>query len=179
LTDLPVQLASILKEINGLILYNGALHVRGAASQPKWHSLRDAWHGEQSFQSLYDAVRSADIPFAQDQFGDQFLIRDGKVVRLLAETGKIEPLATDLDSFWSHVYADIVRFLNVGIDRPIEPGQLIGAYPPFCFKKSGAGAALFPVPAEEVILFHADLAKRLRDVPVGTRLVAKVTPPTA
>jgi hypothetical protein len=40
-----------------------------------------------------------DVPFAQDAVGDQWLLRDGRVVRLLAETGDIENHDDDLVGF--------------------------------------------------------------------------------
>jgi hypothetical protein len=173
--ELPPQLRDVLSETNGFIIHKGALHVRGASLQPEWHSLRTAWQGEKAFQSLYDSIRATDVPFAQDQFGDQFLIRDGKIIRLLSETGEVQPFVQSLDVFFSRVRDDIEGFLNVRIDHPVEPGQLLLAYPPFCFEESRAGVSLTPTVAREVILFHLDLAKQLCNIPVGQRVRVRVT----
>ena len=136
--------------------------------------MRTAWFGPNAFHVLYDDVCPSDIPFAQDQLGDQFLIRAGVVLRLFAETGEIERLADSLQDFFGKVSSDIEGFLNVGLSRKMEPGQLLHAYPPFSFKESGAGATLAPLPASEVILFHADLARQVRDVPNGRRVEFKL-----
>jgi hypothetical protein len=175
LRELPTDLVHILSDMNGFILHEGALHVRGACLAPEWHSLRAAWHGPKAFHTLYDNVRPSDIPFAQDQVGDQFLIREGVVLRLSAETGEIGPLADSLQDFFSRVSSDIESFLNVGLGHRMQPGQLLHAYPPFCFQESGAGASLAPLPASEVILFHADLARQIRDIPDGGQVEFKVT----
>ncbi len=174
LRELPADLVRVLSDTNGFILHNGALHVRGACLVPEWHSLRSAWRGPKAFHILYDGVRSSDVPFAQDQVGDQFLIRDGGVLRLSAETGETERLAESLQDFFSQVSSDIEGFLKVGLSHTLEPGQLLQAYPPFCFQESGAGASLRALPASEVILFHADLARQIRDVPDGGRVEFKV-----
>ncbi len=158
----------------GFILHEGAVHVRGACSAPEWHSLRAAWRGPKAFHILYEDVRPSDIPFGQDQVGDQFLIRDGVVFRLSAETGEIERLTDSLQDFFSRVSSDIEAFLNVGLSHKMQPGQLLHAYPPFCFQESGAGASLAPLPASEVILFHADLARQIRDVPDGGKVEFKL-----
>ncbi|HZO85002.1 MAG TPA: hypothetical protein VFC26_07305, partial [Verrucomicrobiae bacterium] len=173
LPEVRANLFQILSQINGFILHDGALHVRGASLAPEWHSLRAAWRGKGSFTTLYPNVKPSDIPFAQDQFGDQFLIREGKILRLFAETGEIEPLAESLEDFLFRVEDDIETFLTVGFRDKLQPGELLLAYPPFCFQESGANASLKPVPAGEVISFHADLARQIRDVPDGGQVQIK------
>ena len=175
LRDLPPELVRVLNDTNGFILHAGALHVRGACLTPEWHSLRLAWRGPNAFHKLYDSVQVTDIPFAQDQLGDQFLIRNGNVLRLSAETGKVEPLANSLEDFFGRVSEDIEGFLNVGLRHIMQPGQLLLAYPPFVFRESGTGTSLKPVPAGEVILFHADLARQIRDVPEGGQVKFRIT----
>lgn len=170
LSKLPSELTTLLSEVDGFILHRGAVHFRGACLKPGWHSLRDAWQGPNAFHVLYDEVRPSDIPFAQDQLGDQFLLRDGVVLRLSAETGDVERLAASLEDFLGKVNSDIEGFLNVGLQHVMEPGQLLHAYPPFCFQEAARGVSLKPVPAMEVILFHADLAKQIRDVPDGGKV---------
>jgi hypothetical protein len=175
LRDLPTQLRDLLSEVNGFIVYEGALHVRGASLQPEWHSLRAAWQGEKAFHSLYDSIQPTDIPFGQDQFGDQFLLREGEIIRLLSETGEIQPVIESLHGFLGKVRDNIERFLKVRIDHPLQPGQLLFAYPPFCFEESRAGVSLTATRADEVILFHADLAKQMLSIPLGQRIRMRVT----
>jgi hypothetical protein len=175
LRELPAELVRILSDTNGFVLREGALHVRGASLSPEWHSLRVAWRGPSAFHTLYETVRPTDIPFAQDQVGDQFLLRDGRVLRLSGETGDVEPLADRLEDFFSRVSEDIEGFLNVGLAHTMQPGQLLLAYPPFVFRESGTGASLKPVRAGEVILFHADLARQIRDLPNGGQVELKFT----
>ena len=175
LRDLPPGLVRILSDTNGFILHDGALHVRGASLMPEWHSLRVAWRGPSAFHTLYESVQVADIPFAQDQVGDQFLIRDTAVLRLSAETGEVERLADGFEDFFSRVSEDIEGFLNVGLRHAMQPGQLLLACPPFVIQESGADASLKPVRAGELILFHADLARQIRDVPDGGQVEFRVT----
>jgi hypothetical protein len=174
LRELPAELVRLLADTNGFILHEGAVHIRGACLSPDWHSLRTAWRGPEAFHVLYEDVRSSDIPFAQDQVGDQFLIREGIILRLSAETGELGTLVGSLQDFLTGVTSDIEGFLAVGLSHRMQPGQLLHAYPPFCFRESGAGASLRPVPASEVIRFHADLARQLREVPDGGQVEFKL-----
>src|SRR5690348_3725097 len=175
LRELPPELAGILTEINGFILHDGALHVRGASLAPEWHSLRAPWREPEPFSALYPTVQPADIPFAQDQVGDQFLLRHGHVLRLSAETGDVEPVANSVDDFLTRVSEDIEGFLNVGLCHTMKPGQLLLAYPPFLFRESGAATSLRSSPASEVIRFHGDLARQIRDLPDGSQVQVKLT----
>jgi len=175
LATLPDGLRAAIAHPAGFILHHGAIHFRGCVHQPDWHSLRTAWHSECAFHRLYPAVLETDIPFAQDQLGDQYFIRGEEVFRLDAETGDIERFAPDLESFLAGIGGDIADYLNVGLDHQLKPGFLLRAYPPFCMAESGKSASLRPVPAEELIHFHADLAAQIRDVPDGGKIVFTVT----
>lgn len=175
LRELPPGLVRVLSDTNGFILHEGAIHVRGASRTPEWHSLRAAWQGSSAFHTLYESVQATDIPFAQDLVGDQLLLRGGRVVRLFAETGEVQALVSSLEDFFTRLSEDIEGFLNVGLGHPMQPGQLLLAFPPFVFQESGAGSSLKPVRAEEVILCHANLARQIRDIPDGGQVEVKVS----
>jgi hypothetical protein len=181
LARLPSNLAGLLRQLNGFIQFHGGLHVRGACREPAWHALRDAWEGESAFHRLYPEVRPEDVPFAEDCLGDQFLLRDGQVVKLAAETGEVEPLGVGLGGFFQAVEADPAGFLSL---QPLihfqedggrlAPGQLLAAFPPFCTKESEDGVNLTAVPADERRRYLADLAAKLRDVPDGGEIEFRV-----
>ena len=175
LRELPADLVRVLSDTNGFILHEGAVHVRGACLTPEWHSLRFAWRGPKAFHSLYTDVRPSDIPFAQDQVGDQFLIREGGVLRLYAETGEIERLSDTLQDFFSRMSSDIDGFLNVGLSHTMQPGQLLHAYPPFCIKDTSVEISMRPLPATEVILVHARFAKEIAEIPDGEQIEIRPT----
>jgi hypothetical protein len=168
LARLTPNLQALLRSMNGFVQYHGGLHVRGACEGPSWHSLRAVLEGESALHALYEDVRPEDIPFGQDCVGDQFLLRDRKVHRLLAETGEVEFVAAGLPSFFEAVQADPVEFLKLHpllqLQREgalLQPGELIHAYPPFCTKEAAQGVSLRAVPAQQVISFHAAMAAQL------------------
>jgi hypothetical protein len=118
----PVHRA-LLEQVNGFVAYSGGLHVRGAVREPEWHSLRAAWKGREALSVLYPAVESMDVPFAQDAFGDQFLLREGMVYRLFGKTGDVENLDVSLDGFLEQACADPLGYLNLS---PLEQFQAEG-----------------------------------------------------
>jgi hypothetical protein len=178
---IPTNLAGLLQQLNGFIQFHGGLHVRGACRQPGWHSLRDAWVGIHAFHSLYPAVYLEDIPFAEDCLGDQFILRDGQVLRLAAETGALQALDLGLAEFFQAVQANPIEFLSL---QPLlqfqrdggalQPGQLLAAYPPFCTEQSAVGVHLAAVSTDERRRFLADFATQIRNVPNGGKFVFKL-----
>ncbi len=181
LARLPDPLRQWLLVTNGYVAYHGGLHVRGACLEPTWHSLRAAWFGEVALHRLFPSVRPEDIPFAQDAFGDQYLVRDGAVVHLCGETGEVTPIARDLETFDREVRADPTQYLGLGpledfraSGGTLEPGYLLNVYPPVCSRESEAGVSLRPIPALEQVRWLAMLAEQLRGVPDGTRVTLVV-----
>jgi hypothetical protein len=183
---LPSGLADFLHRTNGYVAYHGGFHLRGACVAPAWHSLRVVWLGDYALSKLFPAVRADDVPFGQDALGNQYLLRDGVVHQLWAETGDLESMAVDLETFDRNVREDPVDYLSLApleayraSGHELEPGHLLHAWPPYCSRESEAGVSLRPVPALAHIAWLASFAKQLRDVPDGTRLKVVVREPPA
>ncbi|MGH7627284.1 MAG: hypothetical protein ACREOJ_18455 [Gemmatimonadaceae bacterium] len=183
LADLPAELSTLLLEDNGLIAFDGGLHIRGACNSPDWHSLRAAWRGPGAFWRSYDTLQPEDIPFAEDCLGDQYLLRKAAVMHLSGETGEISERATSLTEFLNEVVLDPMRALSLeplhefrsGGSR-LKPGQLLNVYPPFCATFEGP-RSYRAIPSAEQHAFLGALAKQLRDLPDGTAVEFKVLPP--
>lgn len=168
LDRVPVGLRRFLEAVNGLIAYGGGLHIRGACSEPLWHSIRAAWEGPQAFHRFYMDVQPADVPFAEDAVGDQWLLRDGGVLRLSAETGGTETLGITLAQFLTAVEVTpidtlglqpLMRFQAEG--GRLRPGELLDVYPPFCTAQAAQGVHLAAVPTDERLRFLSQLAREM------------------
>lgn len=177
LERLPKSLAALLQQTNGYVHYHGGLHLRGACKAPSWHSLREAWLGADAWHRHYPEVEESDIPFAEDCLGDQFLLRDGNVWHLYAETGEMEDLEATFKEFMQNIEDDpgehlglhpLLQFQREG--GHLQPGQLLAAYPPFCTEESEDGVTLAAVPAEERHRFLFEFAAKIRDLPDGGQL---------
>ena len=164
--SLTSDLWNILTGENGFILNHGALHVRGACQSPEWHSLRAAMFGPTAFHEYYRNVQPSDIPFAQDMFGDQYLIRGQEILKLSAESDELEPFARSLKEFFEGVDDDLEEYLNVSCDFELEPGQLLLAWPPFVVSSEDS-PQLKTIDGAEVISLHAEIARQIRDMPDG------------
>lgn len=168
----PPELQHFLKQCNGFILFSGGLHVRGTCHTPEWHSLSRVWRGDDALSELYDSVEPTDVPFAQDCMGDQFLLREGRVIQLVAEEDTPHDLNLSLDEFFGECIANPENFLSFSFQRPLQPGEVFFAYPPFVMK-SDTPASLRPVPTLQALHVHASIAKQLRDLPEGAEIRIK------
>lgn len=174
LSQLPIDYVELLREMNGFIAFDGGFHLRGVCDNPAWHSLAEAWIGENSLHRLFPSVRKSDIPFGEDCMGDQFLLRESVVYRLSGESGDCESLGLSWQQFFERLTADPFEFLRlqplVQFQRHggrLEPGQLLSAYPPFISEESRDGISLSAVPAAERILFLADFARQFASIADG------------
>lgn len=174
LAQLPAGLAGALRLRNGCVAYLGGFHVRGACRAPAWHSLRHAWHGADALHHLFPEVEPSDVPFAEDAFGDQFLLREGAVVQLHGELGELSDAAESLEAFFTALaagaeqvldYQPLLTFRQAGGE--LQPGQLLAAFPPFVLQADGSSRELRAVDALEQRRSLAHLARRLHGLPDG------------
>jgi hypothetical protein len=175
LDELPRDLRSLLRQANGFVAYGGALHVRGACLAPDWHALRTAWQGAAAIASCYRSVFTADVPFAQDALGDQYLLRDGAVWHLKAEIDESELFADSLPEFLEQVSAAPLDYLVLGPlqdfwdqDGHLQPGELLSVYPPLIMRANPSTYSYRAIPAADRLAFLASFAAQVRDLPDGT-----------
>jgi len=173
---------ALLAELNGFVAFGGGLHLRGACVAPAWHSLRHAWRGDAALYRLFPALASDDVPFAEDALGDQYVLRDGRVVHLSAETGELAPREVGLEQFLAEAFEDPVNYLGLQPLQQFEaeggrlqPGQLLSVYPPFCTEESANGVSLRAVPSADRIGFLSELAAHVSGLADGTKLRFEIT----
>ncbi len=181
LNQVPEDYRRLLQQVNGSILFDGGLHIRGAVLSPEWHSLRKVWFGDFALYKLFPAIENTDVPFAQDCLGDQFLLRKNVVHKLDAESGEIESLRMDLETFLSRSQENPVEFLSL---QPLlqflreggemKPGQLLSVYPPYITKESANGVSLRAILMFDRIGFLANFARQIAGIPDGAKLENKV-----
>jgi hypothetical protein len=181
LDRLPTDLQQLLAQRNGFVAYRGGLHVRGACVEPRWHSLRAAMEGPESFAARFRTVKKDDVPFAQDLFGDQFILRDGKVFKLDSYADQLEEVAEGVVDFFGKVQRDPIDLLELGhltqfegTGETLRPGELLMEWPPFVVSESRKGVSLRRIPAQERLEFLADIARQLRGVADGTKVEFKI-----
>jgi hypothetical protein len=183
LEELPRELAMVLRHTNGFVATRGAFHLRGASFTPAWHSIRVAWRGPHALAERYRTVHEADVPFAEDALGDQYLLREGEVWRLDAESDRMELSAPSLHYFLEAVSDDPVCFLNLGPllefwdqGGHLEPGQLLSVHPPLLVNYEG-NYSYRAVSTGDRLGALAAFAAQVRDLPDGAAIEIALQPP--
>jgi hypothetical protein len=171
---LPNYLQEFLKHKNGFIALNGGIQFRGCVSKPSWLSIENIWLGNNSLLNTYESLSASDIPFAQDGFGDQFIIRDNNVLRLSLENGLLENLDLSFKEFLNLIEINPIEFLMLepfealfDLGKKLMPGQLMSVYPPFTFD-SDKVRSFEPISAMERVNFLKDLYTQIKDLPDGS-----------
>ena len=173
---LPLALRGFLLQCNGLVAYQGGLHVRGCCRTPAWHSLRAAWEGAAALHARYAAVRPTDVPFAEDYAGHQFLLRGEEVVFLDAETGETAYLCVGFEQFIAGIEKFprqalglelLVSYLRGG--GHLRPGELLSVQPPQCVAAPGRQRTLRPQPTAERLAFLASFYQQIKDADGSVR----------
>ena len=184
LANLPGDLLEILWQVNGFVAYAGGLHVRGMVDEPAWHSLDRYWSGEMALHELFRDVQPYDAPFGQDFLGNQFLLRDGRVFRLRADTGELAGLDLDLPHFLDACREDPVGFLSLHLlaefhqdQGTLEPGSLVHTMPPLSLRQQETKIAMKPVPVDNAIAFLANFARQIQDLPDGAEVNLRLFTP--
>ena len=169
LRHLPADLRAWVLSSNGFVAYDGGFHLRGASHAPSWHSLAHAWTGPACLHETYPAVLAEDIPFAEDCVGDQFLLRDGAVLRLDISAGTVEDVSRSLAAFQATLDETPESILRLDLVReherrvaPLEPHQVLAVYR-FGGEQDGppGGLSLTAADRLEVLQFNADFFRGL------------------
>ncbi|MET4108055.1 SMI1/KNR4 family protein [Hymenobacter sp. UYP22] len=175
---LPTYLQTFLREQNGVVAYFGGLHIRGCVAAPSWHSLASVWQGERALWRTYAEVQKADIPFAQDCAGNQFLLRGDAVLWLDTETGELADLEVDFKHFLFGVEKFPLDALGMEPLRAfqqaggiLQPGQLLSLYPPLCIATKGQSKpSAKAVSVTERLAWLAEFHRQIKDLPDGQQV---------
>jgi hypothetical protein len=172
----------LLQKRNGGYFFGGALHIFGACSEPKSHSLA-AWNSPELWRSQFGDTTGDLVYFAESAFGDQFgLDAAGKVYEFRAEPASIEEIADDFDQ-WLLIAVEapdeLLARVTVGnwiaSHGRLPIGSQLQAYPPFMFLEEDAPVQLEAVDALENMHFHAAIYQQIASIPEGARVKVDFT----
>ncbi|GAB2951847.1 hypothetical protein GCM10027048_16060 [Hymenobacter coalescens] len=176
---LPFDMQAFMLQNNGLIAYFGGIHIRGCCQEPAWHSIKEAWQGENAFWRTYRNMKHSDLPFGQDAVGNQFFLRRGQVWFMDTETGEVQSLNVDFRRFIEGVerfpqqaldLSVVGTFLQLTNGGHLEPGELLAVYPPSCIKTEGEEFNLTRMPTETRLHSLANLYEQIIRLKPGQKI---------
>lgn len=174
------ELASLLSRCNGFYAFESALHVRAAGPTGGEPSVQE-WNSEELWRSAYGAMSEGHLFFAEDAFGGQFSIKDEQVFTFDPETGDAVALSSSLEDWADQVLFDYEVLTGFPVAHDWQ--QIHGALPagarlvpkqPFVLGGEYAVENLHALDAAESMLYRAEIAVQIRDLPEGASVTFKV-----
>jgi len=169
------ELKHLLSLRNGFYAFESALHVFPAESGAEMN-LND-WNLPGLWRFEYGDLADSTLFFAEDAFGNQFSLRDGRVCFFDAETGEQTAFAADLEG-WAE---RILKHCNVSTGYPLlhdwqqknsalANGTRLMPKLPFVLGGRYSVDNLYCIAGVSGMKTRGDLARQLKDLPDGTQV---------
>lgn len=175
------ELLTLLRQKNGFYAFESALHIFPAA--PFEHEMTlSRWNSHGLWRNGYGELAEGCLFFAEDVFGNQFCIRDGRVGSFDSETGRVEVVAGSLEEWAGLILGDYNLHTGHPVAHhwqrehgPLPIGKRLGLKRPLALGGDYAMENLYLVDAIEGMRFKADVARQIKDLPDGTRVEFRIT----
>jgi hypothetical protein len=203
------QLLELLQERNGFYAFERALHVLPSnclnsavsigpeALQPQtgsvlltkdnqdrlmgWPMDLERWNMDVLWRSEFGGAANGLLFFAEDAFGEQFALSNGKVWRFNPESAAREEVARHLDEWAEKILADYS--FETGYQQAhdwqqqngrLMEGQRLIPRVPFIMGGKYEADNLFALDAVKGMRYRADIWKQIRDLPDGSPIQLKI-----
>lgn len=104
---LPTELGEMLLRRNGFVAFESALHVFPSNPPREGEMTLQRWNENEVWRTSYDGLADGFLFFAEDAFGGQFAFDStNRVVSFDPETGAVDQLASDLESWADRIMSD-------------------------------------------------------------------------
>lgn len=168
-------LERLLQLKNGFSAWSGALHVFPLSASTSGETL-ESWNDHHLWRSLFSDLAPKGLCFAEDVFGEQFVIHEGRVHRFNPETGEVTETWASIDVWASSVLADpdVEAGSSLASDWP-SGGQIpvhsrLIPIRPFVAGGEYEAANLRLEESAKGMRIRAGLAIAIRDTPDGSQV---------
>jgi hypothetical protein len=173
------DLAALLGRMNGFYAFESALHVF-PSGEDSMMSL-ELWNDRDLWRRDYDDLTDGLLFFAEDVFGGQFVLTDRGVGTFDPETGDVEVIAPDLESWAAALLGDweVLTGFPLAHEWQLRHGALEAGkrlVPKIPFVTGGAFDVgnLYAADAVEGMRARGNLAVQIRDLPDGASISYRV-----
>lgn len=174
--NLADQLLRMLCQRNGFYALESALHVFSTHSSQNEIGIYD-WNESALWRSGYKGMADGCLFFAEDVFGGQFCIKDSKVYTFDPETGSLEYLADDIESWVQILLSDYEVLTGYPLAHQwqkqngrLPAGKRLLPKVPFVLGGEFVLDNLYLADAVEGMRFRADIASQIKDLPDGAQI---------
>ncbi len=182
--SVPAELVALLDARNGFYAFGSALHVRAVGETPGRGDDVVAWNAPTRWVDSYaDPALAERTFFAEDAFGDQFSLREGRVERMNAETGQVSEIAASLEGWAELLLADFEAEAGYPLARdwqkehgPLPEGFRLVPRKPFVIGGAYEVGNLIAKDEVAAMRMRGRFASQIRDLPDGAKI--RVRPAT-
>jgi hypothetical protein len=164
----------------GFYAFESALHVLPAATYEKEMTL-SRWNAFGLWQYEYAGLADKMLFFAEDAFGDQFCLSEGKVCSFDAETGEVKAMASSFEEWARRLLKEYDVLTGYPLLHQWQVKQ--GALPvgmrfmpkiPFVLGGQFALDNLYTIAAVSGMRTRGNLARQIKDLPDGAQVEFRV-----
>ena len=175
--DINLIAQELLSKRNGFYAFESALHVlpSGPVGSPAFSV--EQWNVRELWLAAYGPLAPRAVFFAEDLFGGQFAIKDGRIYSFDPETAKFASLAGDLTSWCGEVMSryDYLTGFSVGHEWQMQHGALRAGHRlvpriPFSLGGDYSAANVEPVESGAALRYRARLATRISELPDSAQI---------
>lgn len=176
------EIIQILSLKNGFYAFESALHFFPAIEEPDGKRIDvNQWNHDDLWQGEYDSLVDDLFFFAEDVFGCQFCIKDGKLYTFDPETGNLGEISNNFNG-WAKAVLDDYNFMTgypLAHEWQVKYGELPcqkRLLPKKLFVFGGGFAVdnLYLADAVEGMKYRASVAKQIYNLPNGTTVKMKI-----
>lgn len=174
------DLLHMLHKRNGFYALESALHVFPTNSTQQEIGLDD-WNKNILWRDAYKGLADGCLFFAEDVFGGQFCIKDNNIYTFEPETGSLDYLAEDIESWSMAIVSDYEVLTGYSLaHRWQKQNGLIPAkkrlLPKVPFVAGGEFVLenLYLADVVEAMRFRAEIANQIKGLPDGAQIQVKI-----
>jgi len=175
------ELAELLRHKNGFFAFESALHVFPVGTVREGYDIQ-RWNSDDLWRAEYGDMARGLLFFAEDIFGEQFCIREGRVGRFNPETGEVEEVAQDLEAWAALLLEDYEAETGYPLAHDwqrahgrLRQDQRLIPKIPFV---AGGAYAIENLYAQDVVKgmqARANLARQIQNLPDGAQVRLAIT----
>lgn len=178
--DLGIEIASILETHNGFYAFESSLLFRGIGAWKHGPTGLVEWNNPSDWKDKYSSLHCNDnfLFFSEDIFGNQFAIKGKKIVFMDAETGDIIEEFKNIDHWSEQIIKNVPYYCGQPLahewqakNGPLKPGFRLIPHLPFVCGGKYLATDVSTIGEIDGMLFRANLAYQLKNVPDGEEII--------
>ncbi|MCZ7572901.1 MAG: SMI1/KNR4 family protein [Ardenticatenaceae bacterium] len=175
------ELEELLALKNGFFVFESALHIFPLGPASEGYDL-GPWNSNDLWRAEYGDMAVGSLFFAEDIFGEQFCLREGRVWRFDPETGEYERVATNLEGWARRILQNYEQETGYPLAHAwqethgrLPPRERLLPKMPFVLGGEYNVENLYAQDAVKGMKSRAYLARQIRDLPDGAQIQFEIT----